>query len=150
MKKFLLASVGLVIIGVGSASAADMPRRDAGESASLCRAGRYNWNGPYLGINGGYGFAGTHSGDGGLVGGTLGYNYQSGPWVFGLEGDMNWTHIKGVRAPAAASPARPKTIGWVPRAAVLAMPWDRPVASCPISPAAPPSAISRIQPPPGP
>ena len=58
----------------------------------------YNWTGPYVGINGGYGWGGSNSADGGLVGGTLGYNLQSGPLVWGLEGDIDWTHINGSSA----------------------------------------------------
>ncbi|MGH6683927.1 MAG: outer membrane protein [Pseudolabrys sp.] len=62
-----------------------------------------NWNGFYAGINGGYGFGtsdwsgagvGT-SPKGGLVGGTLGYNLQTGLWVWGVEGDIDWSNIKG-------------------------------------------------------
>ena len=31
-----------------------------------------------------------------MVGGTVGYNWQAWqPWVFGLEGDIDWTNIKG-------------------------------------------------------
>ena len=32
-----------------------------------------------------------------MVGGTAGYNWQAmgSPWVFGLEGDLDWTNIKG-------------------------------------------------------
>ena len=30
-----------------------------------------------------------------MVGGTIGYNWQSAQWVFGLEGDINWTNIEG-------------------------------------------------------
>ena len=65
----------------------------------------YNWTGFYLGINGGYGWGSSHwsgFGDsaepsGGMVGGTAGYNWQGlgSPWVFGLEGDIDWTNIKG-------------------------------------------------------
>ena len=32
---------------------------------------------------------------GGLVGGTIGYNFQSGPWVYGLEGDVSWVDVRG-------------------------------------------------------
>jgi len=65
------------------------------------------WSGFYVGINGGYGFgksnitdaAGTSTGDfnvtGGVVGGTLGYNFQTGVWVWGLEGDIDYSTIKG-------------------------------------------------------
>jgi outer membrane immunogenic protein len=67
----------------------------------------YNWGGIYFGLNGGYGFgnsewspaSGTGTGNfnvsGGLVGGTLGANFQSGEFVFGVEGDLDWTDIKG-------------------------------------------------------
>ena len=32
-----------------------------------------------------------------MIGGTAGYNWQAAgsPWVFGLEGDLDWTNIKG-------------------------------------------------------
>jgi outer membrane immunogenic protein len=70
----------------------------------------YNWGGIYIGINGGYGFAsgnsvvtlsgnafgnGTATGggniQGGLAGGTIGANFQSGAFVFGIEGDGDWS-----------------------------------------------------------
>ena len=64
----------------------------------------YNWTGFYLGINGGYawgrshwsGFGNSSDPRGGMVGGTAGYNWQAmgSPWVFGLEGDIDWTNIK--------------------------------------------------------
>jgi outer membrane immunogenic protein len=70
----------------------------------------YNWTGVYVGINGSYGW-GTENwqypqfGDnanqslsGGMVGGTLGWNFlQTGPFVFGLEGDFDWADINGSR-----------------------------------------------------
>jgi outer membrane immunogenic protein len=71
----------------------------------------YNWAGVYVGINGGYGFgssewtdplnpsASTSSGsfntNGGLVGGTLGVNFQTGGFVFGVEGDWDWQGLQG-------------------------------------------------------
>lgn len=62
-----------------------------------------NWTGLYVGINGGYGF-GSSDWDfpavspevgGGVVGGTLGYNFQGGPWLFGLEADIDWAGLTG-------------------------------------------------------
>ena len=37
-----------------------------------------------------------------MVGGTIGYNWQAlgSPWVFGLEGDIDWTNIKNTFADA--------------------------------------------------
>ena len=91
MKKLLLASVGLLAFGVASASAADIPRGQAMPTkAPVYVAPPYNWTGSYVGINGGGAFNTT----GGLVGGTLGYNYQVGQVVYGLEGDMDWSNIR--------------------------------------------------------
>src|SRR5262252_379150 len=65
------------------------------------------WTGLYIGAFGGadYGHAkmgfpdaGFSSGPqlaGALGGGTLGYNYQIGPWVLGVEGEAGWTNAKG-------------------------------------------------------
>jgi outer membrane immunogenic protein len=65
-----------------------------------------SWNGFYLGINGGYGFGEANwdtpalstDTDGGVAGGTIGYNVQSGSWVFGLEGDFDWADIRASNA----------------------------------------------------
>ena len=62
----------------------------------------YNWSGFYIGINGGGAFGtsawdltGSFNTSGGLVGGTIGYNYQVGQAVFGVEGDVDWAEING-------------------------------------------------------
>jgi len=108
MKQFLLASVGLVAIGTVAASAADIPRRVVPPAQPVVAAPVFSWTGPYVGINGGYGWGtsnfsapfatGSFDLSGGLVGGTLGYNYQVGQAVFGLEGDLDWSGIKGSAA----------------------------------------------------
>lgn len=103
MKKFLLASAGLAVLGIGSASAADLPRaRAMPEKAPVYVSSMYNWSGAYVGLNGGYGWNSSSS-NGGLVGGTLGYNYQTGPWVLGLEGDLDWSNINGSSACGATT-----------------------------------------------
>lgn len=107
MKKLLLASLsmGALALAVTSANAADIVRR-APPPAPVMVAPPYNWTGFYVGINGGGGFGradvnnafGTGGLDvsGGLVGGTLGYNYQApNNFVFGIEGDGGWSGIKG-------------------------------------------------------
>jgi outer membrane immunogenic protein len=88
MKKFLLATAGLLSLGAVTAQAADMPARMPAKAPAYVAPALYNWTGPYVGLSGGGSF-GSGS-DAAIVGGTLGYNMQSGPWVFGLEGDMNW------------------------------------------------------------
>jgi outer membrane immunogenic protein len=104
MKSVLLASVGIVALTAlaDPARAADLPRRYEPVVKAPIYAPIYNWTGFYIGINGGgaWGHSAWDSArgfdlSGGLVGGTAGYNWQTGPWVFGLEGDLDWTNING-------------------------------------------------------
>ena len=93
----------------------------------------YNWTGFYLGINGGYGlgrdpfdqtnptpgFPTTISSissrvtpQGGLFGGQLGYNLQSGHMVYGLEGDLqraNQNDTAGCGLDCISNPLGPLT-----------------------------------------
>jgi outer membrane autotransporter protein len=68
----------------------------------------YNWNGFYIGgyLGADWGHANWNFADGdaidlrvaGLLGGAeIGYNYQIGKWVFGVEGDAGWTHARGAQ-----------------------------------------------------
>jgi outer membrane immunogenic protein len=103
MREVLVASALALSAWTGAASAADLPRRPSpppAYKAPIYTA--YNWTGFYLGINGGGGFGhsawdttGGFDLSGGLVGGTAGFNWQTGQWVFGLEGDVDWSNIKG-------------------------------------------------------
>jgi outer membrane immunogenic protein len=102
-----------VIIGIsGSALAADLPPSPPPRAPAVYVPAVlpvYNWGGIYIGINGGWGwgnakftanavgtFAGTtgsRSDNGGVVGGTLGANFQAGAFVFGVEGDWDYSAI---------------------------------------------------------
>lgn len=83
------------------------------------------WSGLYFGINGGYGvggdeinqfetIAGTPIGTsfanstvaptGGLFGAQAGYNWQSGPIVFGVEGDMQRAMLRGTSCGIECTP----------------------------------------------
>jgi outer membrane immunogenic protein len=82
-----------------SAQAADIPRPVYKGPRSV--VAYYNWTGFYLGVNGGYGW-GTSDWDapivsvkpkGWMAGGTLGFNYQMGSFVWGLEGDFDWADV---------------------------------------------------------
>jgi len=105
MKKLLLASACMVALGTASAPAADLGRRPPPPAPAPYVTPAYNWTGFYVGINGGGDFGrssfsnvlGTQSTniDGGMVGGTLGYNYQIYQLVLGLEGDVDWADNRG-------------------------------------------------------
>jgi outer membrane immunogenic protein len=61
-----------------------------------------NWNGFYIGLNAGYGFGKSvwdfptvsTTPKGFLGGGTIGYNFQTGVWVWGIEGDFDISTMK--------------------------------------------------------
>jgi outer membrane immunogenic protein len=71
----------------------------------------YNWTGFYVGANVGYGWGKSNwdlpavntAPKGMIFGGTVGYNWQTGSIVYGIEGDYGWSMIKGSVACAAAS-----------------------------------------------
>jgi outer membrane immunogenic protein len=103
MKRVFLAGVGVLAL-LGQATAADLGRRAPAPypvKAPMMQAA-YNWTGFYIGVNGGGGWgrsnwdsAGSFDISGGLVGGTIGYNYQYQQVVWGVEGDGDWSNIKG-------------------------------------------------------
>lgn len=107
MKRFVLASLVALAAAMTftAANAADVARRHAMPTKAPMYAAPYNWTGFYVGINGGGGWgnsdlsAATGSSStrtsGGLAGGTLGYNWQMGQAVFGFEGDVDWSGIRG-------------------------------------------------------
>ncbi|HET7678538.1 MAG TPA: outer membrane protein [Xanthobacteraceae bacterium] len=108
MKRVLFAGIALLALA-GTAAAADLPRRGVAvpAAAPIPVPVAYNWSGFYAGINGGWGFGnsswagggfgttGDFDVDGGLAGGTLGFNWQHGPAVFGVETDLAWSGIEG-------------------------------------------------------
>jgi outer membrane immunogenic protein len=99
----------VILAGIAAVAVAAIPAAHAADLSPAYKAPAYvepvyaNWSGFYVGINGGYGF-GTSDWDipavsvdenGALVGGTLGYNFQTGSWVWGIEGDFDWSWMKG-------------------------------------------------------
>jgi outer membrane immunogenic protein len=95
MKTLLLAGAAMMTLGVASASAADLSARKTMSYKAQPYAQAYNWSGFYLGVNGGGGWGDSNSSNTfrGLVGGTVGYNYQVSQAVFGLEGDIDWSDL---------------------------------------------------------
>jgi outer membrane immunogenic protein len=106
MKRLCFALIGLMALA-GSAAAADLPRPAPAPYFKAPVYVPYNWTGFYIGINGGGAFGtsnwdsnGSRNISGGLVGGTIGYNYQWGQAVFGVEGDIDWASISGTSSNA--------------------------------------------------
>jgi outer membrane immunogenic protein len=113
MKRLLLASVGLVALGIAApASAADLGVRRGPAVAPVAVAPIFSWTGFYIGAHIGWAHAeldstlvdpffpfvaGTTIGNGGqdgfLGGATAGFNYQVGQFVWGIEGQISWTDL---------------------------------------------------------
>jgi len=128
MKKFLLGAVGLVALSFAApASAADLAARTYTKAPPMIAAA-YDWSGFYLGVNGGWGSSrncftntaiagiavppvgeGCHDATGGTAGGQVGYRWQSGAFVFGLEAQGNWADFRGSNPSLAALGATNRT-----------------------------------------
>jgi outer membrane immunogenic protein len=115
MKKFLLGTVGLIVLGMAApAVAADLPARTYSKAPPPVIAAVYDWSGFYIGGNGGYGTSrkewdttttgvvlgdeASHNATGGVAGGQIGYRWQTGGWVFGLEAQGDWADLRGSSA----------------------------------------------------
>src|SRR6476620_829624 len=94
MKRLLLASAAFLSL-MTAASAADLAARPYTKAPPLSPA--YNWSGFYIGAMGGYAF---DSDNGGVGGGTIGYNWQfpGSQFVFGIEVDAAGASIKESQA----------------------------------------------------
>ena len=105
MRNLLLAATALTVVSA-PAFAADLPARTA-PAAPVVYAPAFTWTGFYVGLNAGYGWADgtdvfvtrptgvvdsfTGGSNGGFTGGgQIGYNWQSGAFVFGLEADIQY------------------------------------------------------------
>jgi outer membrane immunogenic protein len=97
-------AIAALLVATMTAQAADLPR--PGYKAPAYRAPGFSWTGFYIGLNAGYGWGnasfsdpllGSFStqGKGFQGGGTAGYNLQTGSWVWGIEGDIDYSAIKG-------------------------------------------------------
>jgi outer membrane immunogenic protein len=116
------AATALTTAGISAASAADLPFRSAPPAPIIAAAPIFTWTGFYVGVNAGYGWqnndnnssifvpAGTFvtaplasgtvtfaddDGEGFVGGGQIGYNYQMGSFVLGVEADLQWADLGG-------------------------------------------------------
>ena len=112
MKRLLLAGVALSAFVAGPAIAADLRARPVYKSAPPVVT-YYSWTGCYVGGNVGgvwvnkewfsqlpgdpsFGQSfGSHDANSWLGGVQAGCNYQVGNWVFGIQGDYDWTNASG-------------------------------------------------------
>src|SRR5271156_1482477 len=99
MKRLCVAFIGLTTLA-GAAAAADLSRPAPYAPVPPAYLPAYNWTRFYIWLHGGGAFGssswdltGSRDISGGLVGGTIGYNYQVGRAVFGVEGDIDWADI---------------------------------------------------------
>lgn len=125
-RTLLLRTTGAaaLLCASGMTYAADMPPIVYPKAPTQVAVAPFNWTGLYLGVNAGYGFgfgnftSVTPSVDpavppqsidplvasrGWLGGAALGYKYQAGQWVFGLETDGDLSSITG--SDVAGNPA---------------------------------------------
>ncbi|ANW01933.1 outer membrane protein [Bradyrhizobium icense] len=111
MKKALLVTASLIALGATApAVAADLAARPYTKAPPMVAA-VYDWTGFYIGANGGWGSSrnswdsvppaflvgpeGAHDATGGTIGGQVGYRWQAGTFVFGLEAQGNWADFSG-------------------------------------------------------
>src|SRR6478609_732100 len=107
MRKLLLSTVAFAAIS-STALAADLPARQAPVAPVYVPV--FTWSGLYVGLNAGVGWAGSNNlyindslfgpsslsigSDAGFVGGSqIGYNLQTGAFVFGVETDIQYADL---------------------------------------------------------
>jgi len=110
MKRLLALGAAFAANWIVSAVAADLP---VAVKAPVLAVPAWEWTGCYAGVQGGGNWGRTHNNDitppfvgvpvtnpynlsGGLVGGTIGCQFQSWRWVFGIEADASWTNKDGI------------------------------------------------------
>lgn len=112
MKTTLVAAAAIIAAAITQpATAADMPVKAPPRVVDV-----WTWDGWYLGLNGGYSWGRskttaqffnnttgallatgqqTFNLNGPIFGGQIGFNRQNGSWVWGLEGDIQWSGQDG-------------------------------------------------------
>ena len=107
MKRLVVGAVTLTAAGLGAApvAAADLPYAPRAAYTVNQPLNPFSWAGPYLGGNLGYEWGSVSNNPtkpSGFQGGVqAGYNWQpgGGPWVFGIEGDIQATGADDTFAP---------------------------------------------------
>jgi outer membrane immunogenic protein len=114
MKTVAIGFAAITALIGTSALAADMPMP---MKAPYSPPAAYSWSGCYIGVNGGGARSenfwepvggvdlGTTSPNGFFGGGQVGCDYQTGPWVFGVEGQFDWVGAKNSALAQSAAAA---------------------------------------------
>jgi outer membrane immunogenic protein len=97
----LVAAASIAAVWTSSVEAADL---GYGQPYTVNQPlNMYSWAGPYLGGNIGWNWGAVDNNPtkpSGFEGGVqAGYNWQTGPWVFGIEGDIQGTGASDTFAP---------------------------------------------------
>jgi len=129
MKRVVIGMAAAMSLFATGALAADLAARPYVKAPVMVDP-VWSWTGFYIGGNGGYSWgrsrtdvtynntvtgavivppagsitSGSFDMNGAVAGGQAGYNWQSANWVFGIEGDLNWSDEKG-RAGFSCAPA---------------------------------------------
>lgn len=108
MKKVSIAMIGGAAMSFATlAQAADLPQR-SGAPSGYDYPPSFTWTGFYAGLNLGGGLASFNGGGstyfgsnpwGWTIGGTAGFNYQSGNLLVGIEGDYDWSNFSANASP---------------------------------------------------
>jgi outer membrane immunogenic protein len=104
MRRIALGTAALIAAGwSASAQAADLPYGSRAPYTVNQPLNINSWAGPYLGGNLGWSWGSVDNNltsPSGLAGGVqAGYNWQTGPWVFGAEADIQATGASDTFAP---------------------------------------------------
>jgi outer membrane immunogenic protein len=139
MKKLLLAGLAATTLFGSSAIAADLARRAPVYAPPPVPVPLFTWTGCYVGGNVGgiwahndwndtiVGDFGTNTGSGAIGGVQGGCNYQYGAWVWGIQGDYDWTNANNTTGnvifPALTDQTQIKALGSV--TGRFGYSWDR-------------------------
>jgi outer membrane immunogenic protein len=126
------AVVGVALVALAaSAEAADLPPARGPFFKAAPPPPVYSWAGIYIGANGGGAFGrncwtfqgtvpsiglpapgddGCHGPSGGVLGGQIGFNWQSGPLVLGAEAQGDWANLRAQNVSLLPSPPFPPSI----------------------------------------
>ncbi|MCW5689680.1 MAG: porin family protein [Pseudolabrys sp.] len=118
----VIVGAGILVAGTVPGAAADM----APEYKVLAPSRAFTWTGVYAGVNAGYAFGDADSTlvlpaasnpfsskyDGFIGGAQLGYNWQVGSAVFGVEAEINYADVSGSKLIPSTTVTTTNTLEW--------------------------------------